>query len=112
MNVTTPADVPESVGARPAFETEQLDVDVERATELVCDTLEGLTATDTDEGITFRTTDGMLVAVLAGGRAEGAAAELHYRTEPASESATLKARRIRRALEPHAASSESRAQTP
>lgn len=99
MNDTTSTPVPKVV-ERPAFTTEQLTVDVERATEVVCDTLKGLTATDTGEGITFRTTDGMLVAVLSGGQT----AELHYRTAPASESATLKARRAWRALKPYAAS--------
>lgn len=103
MNVTTPTPVPTGVVERPEFTTEHLAIDAERATEFVCDELKGLTATDTDEGVKFRTTDGMLVAILADSR-EAETVEFHYRTAPASETATLKAKRVWRALKPYAAS--------
>ena len=81
------------------FTTERLRLNVETATEIIRETLKGISATETDEGIKFRTMDGMLIAILTGTHYEDPAVELHYRTAPASETATLKARKLWRALE-------------
>jgi hypothetical protein len=81
--------------ARPEFDTERLALDVATATERVHETLAGLTATETPEGIRFRTRDGTLLAVLHGS-ADGV--DLHYRAEPAALPATRKARKLRTAL--------------
>ncbi|MFB6171530.1 MAG: hypothetical protein ABEJ23_03280 [Haloarculaceae archaeon] len=98
MSGTDPDD-----GGRPGFASERLAVDAERATATVSDALGGLSAAETEEGVAFRTVDGMLVAVLAPGEDDGSV-ELRYRTSPASESATLKARRVRAALDPYVTS--------
>ena len=86
----------------PEFTTEPLALDAETATEIVLERLEGVTATETDEGIKFRTTGGMLIAILTGTHYEEPGVDLHYRTAPASETATLKARRLWRTLESYA----------
>lgn len=86
----------------PEFTTEQLALDAETAIEHVHEELKGVTATETDEGIKFRTTDGSLLAILTGTHYEEPAVELHYRTAPPSDTATLKAARLWRALEPYA----------
>lgn len=79
----------------PEFALEALDLDLEGATDRLHEALEGLTTTPTDDGVTVRTTDGSLIAVLIE-RADGV--DLRYRTEPAHETATLRARKLRRAL--------------
>ncbi len=75
---------------------------MEAATEIILEALKGVSATETEEGIKFRTMDGMLIAILTGTHYEEPAVKLHYRTAPASETATLKARRLWRALESYA----------
>lgn len=102
MTTDTPTHEPRESPVHEGFATETLALDAERAREVVCDELKGVTATETAEGIKFRTTDGTLIAVLTGTHCEEPAVELHYRTEPASETATLKARRLRGALSPYA----------
>ncbi|MFB6136542.1 MAG: hypothetical protein ABEJ04_07255 [Halobacteriaceae archaeon] len=86
-------------GERPEFETKRLHIDAARAREVVGDTLSGVTATETAEGVKFRTTDGSLIAVLTD--AEDGGVEVHYRTAPASSAGTRKGRRLWRALEPY-----------
>lgn len=83
----------------PEFTTERLALDAERATELIREAVKGVSATETPEGTKFRTRRGMLLAILTD---HESGVDLHYRTAPASESATLKARRIWRALRPYA----------
>jgi len=89
--------------SRPEFETVDLDVAVEDARRTIQDTVRGLSETETDEGLTYRTRDGMLVAIL-GPRPSGSGdvkASLAYRTEPATDGATRKARKLREALASH-----------
>ncbi len=102
MDTTTSAPVPKEHVEHSEFTTESLALTVEMARELVCETLRGVTATETDEGIKFRTPGGTLIAILTGAHYEDPAVQIHYRTAPASETATLKARRLWRALEPYA----------
>lgn len=83
------------------FTTEHLGIDVETAIDVVHGTLGGITATETESGVKLRTMDGMLLAILTDSPVEPSI-QLHYRTAPASETATLKARKLWRALEPHA----------
>ena len=83
------------------FTTATLAIDRETAIGIVTETLGGVTATNTESGVKFRTTDGMLLAILTE-EPDGATVEVHYRTAPASETATLKARKLWRALEPYA----------
>jgi hypothetical protein len=85
----------EAQAERPEFEAVELTLALPEATAQVHETVEGLYATDTDEGIRFRSFDGMLVAVLD--ETDGTVL-LYYRTEPATESATRKARKLRAAL--------------
>ena len=92
--------VPTGDIAHPEFTTERLRLDAERATDVIQDRIGGLSSTRTDEGVKFRTMDGMLVAILTGADDESAV-DFHYRTAPASEAATLKARKLRRGLEPY-----------
>jgi hypothetical protein len=84
------------------FTTEALTIDTETAIEIIMDTLGGVTATRTEAGVKLRSMDGMLLAILAAG-ADDSPVEVHYRTAPASETATLKARKLWRALEPYSA---------
>lgn len=85
--------------ARPEFTVERLAVDAATATDRICESVGGVTATETTRGTKIRTQNGMLIAVVVG-TDEGC--ELQYRTAPASEPATLKARRLWRALRPYA----------
>lgn len=102
MEFNTSSDLVPKVNAEhPEFTTESLSVDVETATEKICDTLKGVTATETADGVKFRTTDGKLLALLTEDAEEGTV-KLHYRTAPASEVATLKARKLWRAVELYA----------
>lgn len=90
----------------PGFATERLALDPETVVERIHETLGGVTATRTDEGMKFRTPDGTLVAlvtVVEESDAEEPTVLFQYRTEPASETGTLKARRLWRALESDAA---------
>jgi len=87
----------------PEFESIDLDVPIDDAHRAIDDAIAGLYASETEEGLKFRTADGMLVAVLAK-RPSGSGDTmscLAYRTEPASESATRKARKVHEALAPH-----------
>lgn len=86
----------------PEFTTDRIALDLETAIDEICETLKGVTPTETDEGVKCRTTDGMLIAILTQVEGEDEAVDLYYRTAPESETATLKARRLGRALEPYA----------
>lgn len=84
---------------RPEFTTEHLAIDAASATAFICDAVGGVTATETTVGTKFRTHNGMLIAVVTE-TDDGVA--LQYRTAPASEPATLKARRLWKAMRPYA----------
>lgn len=89
---------------RPEFESVDLDIDAEAAHEYIEDAMKGLSTSETDEGVKYRTIDGTLVAIV-GPRHTGSGnvkAILAYRTEPALEAATRKAAKIRDALQSHA----------
>lgn len=85
----------------PGFETERLTLDIEEATDVIHDTLAGLSATETDDGVKFRTVDGTLLAILAEADPDEQTAELHYRTGPGSTTGARKAQKIGRVLDPH-----------
>lgn len=85
---------------RPEFTTERLALDAAAATELICDAVGGVTATETPGGTKFRTQSGMLIAIVT--EADEGTVDLQYRTAPASASATLKARRLWRSMRPYA----------
>ncbi|WP_255198151.1 hypothetical protein [Halorarius litoreus] len=85
---------------RPEFTTERLAVGPPRAVDLIREAVEGVSTTETETGITVRTRRGMLLAIVTA--VDGEHADLHYRTAPASEPATLKARRLWKALRPYA----------
>jgi hypothetical protein len=85
---------------RPEFTTERLAVDGERAVALVHEAVEGVSTADTPEGTKVRTRGGMLLAIVT--EAGEGHTDLHYRTAPASDPATLKARRLWKALRPYA----------
>lgn len=99
---TTSSLAPKATIAHSEFTTEPLNVDAETATEIVRETVHGVTATETAEGRKFRTPDGMLIAILTPGPGADPTVDLHYRTAPSSAVATLKARKIWRALAPYA----------
>lgn len=84
---------------RPEFAVERLGLDRAAAVELICESVGGVTATETTRGTKIRTQSGMLIAVVIG---TDDGSELQYRTAPASDPATLKARRLWRAMRPHA----------
>jgi hypothetical protein len=98
---TTPLPAPDENGDYPGFASEQLRLDVEAAGDVIHEAIAGLVETETANGTAFRTRDGMLLAVLRT-REEETGVDLYYRTEPPSDARTLKARRLWRALEPHA----------
>lgn len=83
----------------PEFTRVRIALDPETALEHICAGLKGITATETDAGIKVRTTRGRLLAVLVPD-AEGL--ELHYRTAPAANTATLKARKLRQTVDAYA----------
>lgn len=85
---------------RPEFTTERLAVDTTRAVELIGEAVGGVSTADTSEGTKVRTQGGMLLAIVTDAGEDRA--DLHYRTAPASEPATLKARRLWKALRPYA----------
>ena len=93
----------EELRTRPEFESIELDVGVEEAQRLVSEAMRGLTTAETEEGTRYRTTDGMLVAIVGPGvEADGEdTASLACRTVPASDHATRKAAKILDALEPY-----------
>ena len=95
---------PEEAVERPEFESIDLDVDADEAHRYIEDAIKGLSPSETDVGVKYRTRDGMLVAIV-GPRPTGSGdvkATLAYRTAPASESATRKASKVLEALRPHA----------
>jgi len=95
----------EAVGSRPEFESVDLEIAVDAAHRHVTDAIRGLNAAESEEGRKYRTSDGMLVAILGTGRdGAGENATLVYRTAPPSETATRKARKVFEALESHAVS--------
>lgn len=89
---------------RPEFESVDLDIDTDETRRYIEEAMKGLAASETKDGVKYRTTDGMLVAVV-GRRPTGSGnvkSKLAYRTAPASESATRKASKIHDALRSHA----------
>lgn len=106
MATTTPREemVLKRSDERDEFTTVELILGEARAAEIVHSTLKGLTSTPTEGGLKFRTSEGMLVALLRECEqpSPGVQSLLEYRTAPASEAATRKARKIRTALEPYA----------
>lgn len=95
--------VPAATEGRDEFTTVELAIDLDGAEKAVRSAINGLATSSTEEGLKFRTTDGMLVAVLGDGESarESVRSSLVYRTAPASIPATLKANRIRRVLQPY-----------
>ncbi|WP_254526092.1 hypothetical protein [Natrinema caseinilyticum] len=87
--------------ARPEFESLDLDIAVADVHDRITDAVRGLTTSDSEEGTKYRTTDGMLVAVVGTSSAteDGERATVAYRTAPPSEPATRKASKIATALE-------------
>lgn len=89
--------------SRPEFESIDLDIGVEEADRYVEEAIKGLSVAESEEGWKYRTTDGMLVAIISEHDSGGdGTTELAYRTEPAFEPATRKARTLFEALQPHA----------
>jgi hypothetical protein len=93
----------ENALARPEFESVDLRIDPDETHRYIEQAVKGLSTADADDVVKYRTTDGMLVAIVGARPAgsETANATLAYRTEPAVESATRKAAKIRDALEAH-----------
>lgn len=89
---------------RPEFDAIDLEVDADTVHQHVEAEIKGLSTSTTDEGVKYRTTDGMLVAIVESRQPAGdeVGTTLRYRTGPAVESATRKASKIRDALQPHA----------
>lgn len=88
---------------RPEFDAVDLDVDAETAHRYIEDTVAGLRRSEADTRANYRTTRGVLVAVV-GHRPTGSGdvnATLAYRTAPPTEDATRKAAKIREALDEH-----------
>lgn len=101
-DTTASAAVPEEYRENPSFATERLSLDVRAATDVIHRTLKGISTTEVTDGVKLRTSDGMLIAYLSATDDGESPVELHYRTAPASDTATLKARRLWRALEQYA----------
>lgn len=102
MTESSSALVPTEGSPHPEFRSRHITLDPEAAVEHVCERLKGCSATETGEGIKIRTMDGSLIAILEAADPETGGAILHYRTAPASETATLKATKVWRTLEPFA----------
>jgi hypothetical protein len=91
---------------RPEFEARDLDSTLAEADAQIRATIKGLQRSETDDTITYRTVDGMLVAIIKRpAEPDQVETTLAYRTEPASELATRKASKIATALQPHGADS-------
>lgn len=88
---------------RPEFESVDLAIEVDEIHRHIEEAIKGLSTSETEEGVRYRTTDGMLVAIVGSRGTEpgDVKATLVYRTEPALESATRKASKILDALKPH-----------
>jgi hypothetical protein len=92
----------ETLQERPEFETVALSIDVDEVRDRVHGTLKGLNATETADGIKFRTTGGTLIAVVGERSGNGEAeSELAYRAAPAAQTATRKGRKVYETLEPY-----------
>ena len=89
---------------RPEFDSLDLTIDTETADQYIGDVIKGLSTSTTDGAIKYRTTDGMLVAIVGQPETEReeVKATLGFRTAPAVEAATRKASKIQEALQPHA----------
>jgi len=94
--------VPAGESSRPEFRTVHVSIEPSAAVDRICGRLKGCVATETPTEITIRTTRGELLATLKPGQGEDGGSILQYRTAPASQTATLKARSLWRALEPFA----------
>jgi hypothetical protein len=94
--------VPAGESGRPEFRTVHLSLEPAAAVDRICERMKGCVATETPEQITIRTTRGALLATLEPGPGDDGGTVLQYRTAPASETVTLKARTLWRALEPFA----------
>jgi len=90
-------------GERAEFSEAHLTIDRGTAADVVHSTIAGLTETTSDRVTKIRTVEGTLVAVLTDYALSSGAlgTTIEYRTAPASISATRKARKIWRALEPY-----------
>jgi len=88
---------------RPEFETVNLDITAEEAHRHIDDTVAGLSPSEDSDQMKIRTTGGMLVAIIAARDSErgGVKSTLAYRTEPASDPATRKAKKLAEALRPY-----------
>lgn len=82
----------------PEFSTVVLTLDRETALDRICEELKGIALNESAEGTKIRTTRGDLLAIVEDERS-GDGSILHYRTAPASETTTLKARKIWRTLD-------------
>jgi hypothetical protein len=100
----TPTTVDGAPPDHPGFVTERLTLSPQAVVKRIEETIGGVTASRTDNGMNFRTPGGTLVALLTP-EPEGDEPTVlfQYRTEPEWESETLKARRLWRALEPDTA---------
>lgn len=83
----------------PEFRAVSLSLDPDTALEHIAETLKGIALNESDAGIKVRTTRGDLLAIVETGPEEESTV-LHYRTAPASETMTLKARKLYQSLEP------------
>lgn len=94
----------EDVLSRPEFESVDLAIAVDEAHQHINETMRGLNASESEEGKRYRTSDGMLVAIVGSRSTERGDenARLGYRTEPSSELATRKASKLFEALKPYA----------
>ena len=93
----------ENALARPEFESVDLGIDPDETHRYIEQAVKGLSTADAGEVVKYRTTDGMLVAIV-GARStdgDGPDATLVYRTAPAVETATRKATKVLDALQPH-----------
>jgi hypothetical protein len=88
--------------ARPEFEVVDLDVDPDETRRRIEEAIKGLTTSETEAGVNYRTRGGTLVVVVGPGSDGGAGTSIAYRTAPPSEQATRKASKIAEALRPHA----------
>ena len=82
----------------PEFRTVSLALDTETTLDHIDETLEGIGLNESEAGTKVRTTRGDLLAIVEPGSEEDSTL-LHYRTAPASQTMTLKARKIYQALE-------------
>ena len=84
---------------RPEFGSIELGIGAEETDDHIEETIKGLATSEAEEGVLYRTRDGMLVAIVS---PSDDGATLAYRTAPPSESATRKASKLLEALRPYA----------